>query len=166
MAGGLGAVAAEPAGDFAEVLGGRRGAPAAQVTAYQVVDSAWITKQSAALVGASDLSVLGVEAHVRSAELMGSSAITVDGKSAASIMVELNCGAIPTAQDVAQATLQMTVEAGLSLKDVLRLLLATAAGDATGLDANPAFKSQDGGKTRLAGTRSGGDRTITTIDPS
>lgn len=38
------------------------------------------------------------------------------------------------------------------------------AGNATGLDGNPAFKSMDGSKTRVAGTISGGTRTITAVD--
>ena len=56
------------------------------------------------------------------------------------------------------------VEGTLSLKQAIRLLLAHAAGNATGLDSNPAFKSLDGSKTRVAGTISGGTRTITTRD--
>lgn len=66
--------------------------------------------------------------------------------------------------DVTGAVLEAPVEGGLSLKGAIRLLLAVAAGDATGLDGNPAFKSVDGATTRVAGTRSGGTRTITTRD--
>ncbi len=66
--------------------------------------------------------------------------------------------------DVTGAVLEAPVENGLSLKSAIRLLLAVAQGDATGLDTNPAFKSLDGSKTRIAGTRSGGTRTITTRD--
>jgi hypothetical protein len=66
--------------------------------------------------------------------------------------------------DVTGAVLEAPVEGTLTLKQVLRLLLAQAAGNATGLDGNPAFKSLDGSKTRVAGTLSGGTRTITTRD--
>lgn len=66
--------------------------------------------------------------------------------------------------DVTGAVLEAKVEGNLTLKQALRLLLAVAAGDATGLDANPAFKSLDGSKTRVAGTRSGGNCSITTRD--
>lgn len=66
--------------------------------------------------------------------------------------------------DVTGAVLEAKVEDDLTLKGALRLLLAIAQGDATGLDTNPAFKSLDGSKTRIAGTRSGGTRTITTRD--
>lgn len=66
--------------------------------------------------------------------------------------------------DVTGAVLEADVEDGITLKQALRLLLAVAAGDATGLDGNAAFKSVDGSKNRIAGTRSGGSRTITTRD--
>lgn len=66
--------------------------------------------------------------------------------------------------DVTGAVLESVVEGTLTLRQALRLLLAHAAGDATGLDGNPAFKSLDGSKTRVAGTISGGSRTITARD--
>lgn len=66
--------------------------------------------------------------------------------------------------DVTGAVLEAPVEGTLTLRQALRLLLAHAAGDATGLDGNPAFKSLDGSKTRVAGTISGGARTITARD--
>jgi hypothetical protein len=66
--------------------------------------------------------------------------------------------------DVTGAVLEAPVEGGLSLKAAIRLLLAVAQGNATGLDGNPVFRSLDGTKTRVAGTRSGGTRTITTRD--
>lgn len=68
--------------------------------------------------------------------------------------------------DVTGAVLEAPVEGDLTLKQALRILLAHAAGDATGLDGNPAFKSMDGTITRVAGTISGGNRTITTLDGS
>lgn len=67
-------------------------------------------------------------------------------------------------QSLAAAVLSSIVEGEESLVEVLRVLRAYAAGDATGLDSSPAFKSADGSRTRLAGTLSGGDRTITTVD--
>lgn len=69
-------------------------------------------------------------------------------------------------QNLAQSVLDAVIEDDVNLADVLRILLAHASGDATDLDSNPAFKSHDGTKTRLAGTISGGDRTITTFDPT
>lgn len=69
-----------------------------------------------------------------------------------------------SADDVTGAVLEAPVEGTLTVKQALRLLLAQAAGNATGLDGNPVFKSLDGSKTRLAGTVSGGSRTVTTRD--
>lgn len=68
--------------------------------------------------------------------------------------------------DVTGAVLEAQVEGTLTMKEALRLLLAYAAGNATGLDGNPVFKSLDGSKTRLAGTLSAGARNITTRDGS
>ena len=66
--------------------------------------------------------------------------------------------------DVTGAVLEAQVEGTMTLKQALRLLLSRVAGDATGLDTNPSFKSMDGSKVRLAGTIIGGTRTITTRD--
>lgn len=69
-----------------------------------------------------------------------------------------------TQGDVVGAISNLPIEGGLTLPEVLRLLLCVAAGDATGLDGTPAFKSLDGSKTRVGGTISGPTRTITTRD--
>lgn len=68
--------------------------------------------------------------------------------------------------DVTGAVMESVVEDGLTLRQAMRLVLAYIAGDATNLDTNPVFKSQDGSITRLAGTITGGTRTITTKDAS
>jgi hypothetical protein len=60
-----------------------------------------------------------------------------------------------------------TVEGGLTLRDVLRILLAVNAGDATGLEgASMVFKSQDGTVDRVEASYASGARTINVIDPS
>jgi len=88
------------------------------------------------------------------------SALTADGFMSADI-----APATTVAADViGRAVLDAVIENGLSLADVQRVLLAVAAGDATGLDADPVFKSRDGTKERITGTLSGGTRTITSID--
>ena len=66
---------------------------------------------------------------------------------------------------IARAVLDVVVENNLTLADVQRLLLAVAAGDATGLDSNPVFKSQDGTTDRITGTLAGGNRTVTGVNP-
>lgn len=68
--------------------------------------------------------------------------------------------------DVTGAVLEAPVEGDVTLKQALRLMLAYVAGDATGLDGSPIFKSLDGTKDRIAGTITGGSRTVTTVDPS
>lgn len=69
-------------------------------------------------------------------------------------------------QGLASAVLSSTVEGPLTLEQVLRVLLAHAAGEATGLDGSAVFKSQDRTKDRIVGTISGGTRTITSVDGS
>lgn len=68
--------------------------------------------------------------------------------------------------DVTGAVLEAPVEGEVTLKQALRLVLAYVAGNATGLDGNPVFRSLDGTKDRIAGTITGGSRTVTTVDPS
>ena len=59
------------------------------------------------------------------------------------------------------------VEDTLTLRDVMRLILAVNAGDATGLESGTmSFRSQDGTIIRVQASYSSGARTITTIDPS
>jgi hypothetical protein len=59
------------------------------------------------------------------------------------------------------------VEGGLTLRDVMRLLLAVNAGDATGLESGAmVFKSQDGTTDRVEATYSSGARTVTAVDPA
>jgi hypothetical protein len=69
--------------------------------------------------------------------------------------------------DVTGAVLESFVEGDVTLKQALRLLLAHAAGDATGLDSTAVtFKSLDGSKTRIEGDIIAGERTITARDPT
>ena len=57
------------------------------------------------------------------------------------------------------------LEGTLTLRDVQRILLAVAAGNATGLEGSTmVFKSQDGATDRVAATYSSGARTVTTVD--
>ena len=60
-----------------------------------------------------------------------------------------------------------TVEGALTLRDVMRILLAVNAGDATGLESGTmVFKSQDGNTDRVEATYSSGARTVTAVDPA
>jgi hypothetical protein len=89
----------------------------------------------------------------------------------ATASIRLKLGAVGrvntlTQEDVVGALQSMPIENGLSFLQVLRLGLAVWAGNATGLNSTPVFKSQDGAKNRITGTLSGENRTISGIDPT
>jgi hypothetical protein len=69
--------------------------------------------------------------------------------------------------DVTGAVLEAPVEGTMTLKQALRLLLAHAAADASGLESGSVvYKSIDGTKDRITGTYSAGTRTVTGRDVS
>jgi hypothetical protein len=82
--------------------------------------------------------------------------------------LSVSIGGALTQDGVTGAVLEAPVEGDISLKQALRILLAHAAGNATGLEgSSPVFKSAvDSAKTRIAGTYSSGTRTVTTLDGS
>ena len=81
------------------------------------------------------------------------------------IGLTVSIGGALTQDDVTGAVLTAPIEGGYTLGGVMRLLLAQAAGSATGLEgATPAFKSVDGSKNRIEATYSAGNRTITSLD--
>lgn len=76
-------------------------------------------------------------------------------------------GALLNSAGAAADPLLGTVEGTLTLRDVMRVLLAVNAGDATGLESGTmVFKSQDGTKDRVEATYSSGARTVTAVDPA
>lgn len=68
--------------------------------------------------------------------------------------------------DVTGGVLTAPIEGGLTLRDVLRTLLAVAAGKTTITGSNVAFRDQADTKNRVAATMTGSTRTATTLDPS
>jgi hypothetical protein len=56
------------------------------------------------------------------------------------------------------------IESGYTAAEILRLLAAYAAGNATGLDGSAAFTGIDGSTVRIQGTVSGNVRTITDLN--
>jgi hypothetical protein len=98
----------------------------------------------------------------------GSGTITITGDSDLKGLLSLEGESTPftelSPQSLAQAVWEYVGEDAFTTADLLRLIAAVSQGNATGLDTNPVFKSIDGSKTRVAGTRSGGNRTITTRD--
>ena len=89
----------------------------------------------------------------------------VIGNSAGLIVVATGGSSGPTAAQVADAVWQHLIESSLTAEQLLRLLAAQAAGDATGLDGPVAtFKSLDGTRDRIVGSVGGGARTVTLRD--
>jgi hypothetical protein len=72
--------------------------------------------------------------------------------------------AVPSAADNADAVWADVIESGYTAAEILRLLAAYAAGNATGLDSTAAFVGLDGTTTRIQGTIAGPTRTITGLD--
>lgn len=68
--------------------------------------------------------------------------------------------------DVTGGVLTAPVEGGLTLRDVLRVLLAVAAGKTTTTGSNVAFRDQADTKARVAASMTGSQRTTVTIDPT
>jgi hypothetical protein len=89
-------------------------------------------------------------------------AATPKGKARFALTVDVNR---LTQDDVTGAVLDTVIEGDLTMRQVLRLLTAYAAGNATGLTGSAVtFRSVDGSKTRIGGTVTGGNRTITVLD--
>jgi len=141
------------------------------------VGSANASSPSAVLKGEGRLGAVGTAtassplARVSDGRRMAATATATATSPSATLKGNGRMGAIGkvnalSQDDVTGAVLEAKVEGPLSLKQAIRLLLAVSQGNATGLDAAPAFKSLDGSKTRVAGTVSGGNRTITTRDAS
>ena len=82
--------------------------------------------------------------------------------------LSVSIGGALTQDGVTGAVLESKIEGDLTLKQALRILLAQAAGNATGLEgATPEFRSAvDPNKVRIAGTYNGGQRTVTALDGS
>lgn len=70
-----------------------------------------------------------------------------------------------TPEGLSAAVWQRVIEAGFSAEEVLRILAAVAAGNATDLEgASPSFKGLDGTTTRVAGSYGAGERVIGTVN--
>jgi hypothetical protein len=70
-----------------------------------------------------------------------------------------------TPNGIANAVWQRVIEAGFTAEQIVRLLAAYAAGEATGLEgANPQFTGLDGTTLRIDGTYNAGTRTIDALD--
>ncbi len=70
-----------------------------------------------------------------------------------------------TPNGIANAVWQKVIESGYTAEQIVRLLAAFAAGDATGLEGgNPQFTGLDGTTLRIDGSYSAGNRTIDALN--
>lgn len=91
--------------------------------------------------------------------------VYVERKTSAAYVTTSVGGAGPTPGQVSDAVWQRLIESSLTAEQLLRLLAAQAAGDATGLDGPVAtFRSLDGSRDRIVGSVGGGARTVTLRD--
>lgn len=74
-------------------------------------------------------------------------------------------GGYSAGEDPATLVLAATLDTGFTLKQTLRIIAAVTAGASSGGPGSPAFKSLDGGTTRVSGTAdSGGNRSSITYN--
>lgn len=100
-------------------------------------------------------------ASVTASGTAGGSTLTGNGELDADIVAYGDL----TPEGIRDAILDAIIESGLSLADVQRVLLAFAAGNATGLEGvDPKFYAQDGTTVRIDGTYSAGTRTIDSLN--
>lgn len=84
-----------------------------------------------------------------------------------SMEASISTDTVLSPNSLATAVWQRVIEAGYSAEEVLRLIAAVTAGDATGLESgSPSFEGIDETTIRVAGTYSGGTRNVTTRDAS
>jgi len=120
----------------------------------------------ASLTGSGDMEGTAVGLGALLAALTGSGDVdltpTAVGELDADLVVT---GTGLTTANVGQAVWARVIEAGFTAEQVLRILAAVNAGAATGLESgSPSFTGIDGSTERVAGTYSGGTRTIDTLD--
>ena len=121
---------------------------------------------SAALTGSGDVTASAAGLGALLSALTGSGAVDLTpaavGELAGDLVVT---GTGLTTANVGQAVWAKVIEAGFTAEEVLRLIAAVTAGDATGLESgSPSFTGIDGATERVAGTYSTGTRTISTRD--
>ncbi len=83
------------------------------------------------------------------------------------VVVETDISTVPTASENADAVWETGIESSYSAAELLRLLVAVAAGDGDGLESTtPLYKNIAGDTTRVSATvdEDTGDRVITIVD--
>jgi len=118
----------------------------------------------AALTGSGDAAATATGIGAALAALVGSGDIDLSPTAVGELDADLVVtGTGLTTANVGQAVWARVIEAGFTAEQVLRLIAAVTAGDATGLESgSPSFEGLDESTTRVAGTYSSGTRDITT----
>lgn len=101
-----------------------------------------------------------------SSAIAGVGSLTAGIDAVGNLLAAIKVNAV-TQTDIESAVLEATVEGGLSLKEVLRILLAVAAGKSD-IAAGPVvtFRDQADTKNRVTATMAGSERASVTLDPS
>ncbi len=118
---------------------------------------------SATLTISTNTPILGAEAS-----LIGEAALTLTGTLVAYAVGHMEGTteeAGLTNAGVANSVWSKVIEAGYSADQILRIIAASVAGSATGLEgANPQFTGLDGSTVRIDGTYAAGTRTIDALN--
>lgn len=127
-------------------------------------------KVSANLAGDSSITANPFLGLVGFATLQGNSTFTGTIVGRGKLSARLDVGAQPSAFDIAQEVLGSVVEAGVDLRQVLRILAAVAAGktdiDISGPNPIVTFRDLNDTKDRVTATMTGSERTTVVKDAS
>lgn len=121
---------------------------------------------SSDLTGSSTVTSASTGKTSLSADLSGTSTISATSTQLVSLSADFSsAGELLDTSNVAAAIFAGIVEAGYTLKDVLRLLAAEAVGDVTGGPDNPEFVGLDGTTVRISGTTDVDGNRSSTLNP-
>ncbi len=135
------------------------------------------TVTSSATIAATILALANLDANINAGRFIAaalSGVADTDGElaSVGILRAAIAIGAQPSATDIAESVINgVAVENGLSLRDVLRTLLAVAAGktvitDLGGGEATVAFRDQADTKNRVEAMMAGSTRVDVDLDPA
>jgi hypothetical protein len=123
---------------------------------------------AASLAGAGALSATMLRMRYMNIAAAGAGALAGTVAGAAALRCTISIGSRPTADDVAQAVLNsFKVEGGMGVSDVLRVLLAVAAGKTDISGTGPTivtFRNQADTKDRVRASMTGSERDSVTVD--
>lgn len=127
-----------------------------------------ITDLSAALSGSGSVSDAALSLVVSlAADLDGSGELAGNLKGQLSMAADLTVtGTGLSTANVGAAVWAHAIESGYTAEEIVRLLAAYVAGNATGLESSPVFRDINDTKDRISGTISGETRTVDSLDAS